>query len=182
VPLNAIVVATLDDERDVSRAVAESLRERAGHVQVLRDGEGRPRAAGLAEGGLSISHRDGLTLVAIDPCGAIGVDVEALAAGSEIEELAETYLPADRVAAQRVGSRTDRLGWVALWTELEACAKLTGEGLGDLDPERAARLLAVPHVARTFAVGSEHLATLAHSPGARRIRFLDLRRTQSVAA
>lgn len=83
---------------------------------------------------LSLSHTDGLALVAVAGC-AVGVDVEHLDGAPTEEEL-------DELAALTLSDREERelaatvpegrpVRWLQLWTRKEAVFKATGASLGD---------------------------------------------------
>lgn len=185
---DAIQICTLGSSAPSSDHVLHTLVARAlgwppARVTIVRDARGRPTVEGHGSVGLSLTHRDGITLVAIDPHGRVGLDLEARSAASAIAGMAATFLPPARVAALRdEGAAPESPRWVDCWTELEACAKLAGTGLGDLDPESAARLVAVPHGLIAFDVGPGHRAALVHEPGTRQVRFLDAGATPATSA
>jgi 4'-phosphopantetheinyl transferase len=84
---------------------------------------------------VSLSHTDGLALVAVADC-AVGVDVEHLAAApthEELDDLAALTLSEREHHALAVVDRCARPArWLKLWTRKEAALKAAGTSLGDL--------------------------------------------------
>lgn len=133
---------------------------------------GRPVLDPPTELSFSVAHAGAVGLIAVARARAVGVDVEPLSAAGQIADIADRYLPPDRVAAIRAGRAEMRdEQWVELWTEVEACAKLDGRGLADLDPTSAAALLDPNlHVVR-FGPTNEHVATLVYTGRAARLSY-----------
>jgi phosphopantetheinyl transferase len=104
---------------------------------------------------------------------AVGVDVEPLSAAGQIADIAARYLPPDRVAAiwARRADMQDEPS-VGLWTEVEACAKLDGCGLAELDPRTAAALLDRDLRRVRFAPTRGHVATLVYEQPAAHVSYL----------
>jgi 4'-phosphopantetheinyl transferase len=124
---------------------------------------GRPVLDPPTELSFSVAHAGAVGLVAVARARTVGVDVEPLSAAGQIADIADRYLPQDRVAAIRTGPADLRdEQWVGLWTEVEACVKLDGRGLAELDPPSAAALLRRDmHVVR-FGPTPDHIGTLAY--------------------
>jgi 4'-phosphopantetheinyl transferase len=112
----------------------------------------------------STSHARDLSLFVVTSGRSIGIDVEPLSAATHIEEIADAYLPRERVDRIRTTPR-ERCSeeWLRLWTELEACAKLDGRGLGDLSPSSADTLLRQPGHRLHFRPDNDHVATLVYT-------------------
>jgi len=125
---------------------------------------GRPVLLEPSDVSFSVSRSDGVGVVAVSFARAVGIDVESIAAAASIAEFADRYLPAGRMRTIRAGPVT-RLAaeYVGLWTELEACAKVDGRGLADLDPTGATALLDRNLNVVRFRPTSAHVATLAYS-------------------
>jgi 4'-phosphopantetheinyl transferase len=103
--------------------------------EVVRDERDRPRfrGRGPVRADLNLTHGAGVVAVAFDPCGAVGVDVEAPRAPSAAL-LADTVAPAELGwldAAVDAAARARR--FAHLWTLKESLAKCVGLGLA-LDP------------------------------------------------
>jgi 4'-phosphopantetheinyl transferase len=111
----------------------------------------------------SSAHGGAVSLVAVGRGRALGIDVEPLSAATRIAAIADEYLPRDRVRRIRTAAPERREEeWVGLWTELEACAKLNGSGLGDLDAARAETLLDQGDHRVHFRPEAGYLATLVY--------------------
>jgi 4'-phosphopantetheinyl transferase len=118
----------------------------------------------------SAAHAGDISLVALGRGRPLGIDLEPLSAAARIEEVADSYLPRDRVRRVRATESQGREEeWVRLWTELEACAKLDGEGLGDLDAARAETLLGQAVHRVQFRPEPGYLATLVYEGRAARL-------------
>jgi 4'-phosphopantetheinyl transferase len=92
--------------------------------------------------GLSLSHDSGMTLAALYPGGAVGVDVMRVAALPDWEALAHDYLGPDACKAiAAVPAKQRDHAFAQAWTRMEACMKCLGTGLREWTPELQ-RLLA----------------------------------------
>jgi 4'-phosphopantetheinyl transferase len=82
----------------------------------------------------SLSHTDGLALVALGTC-EVGVDVEHVGNAPDPEELEDlallTLSEREATALARVGAAERPLRWLALWTRKEAVLKAAGSTIGD---------------------------------------------------
>lgn len=106
--------------------------------------------------GLSLSHEPGISLVAINPAGAVGVDVLRPElpdmSDAELARLADDYLdPETARAIARLASADRRSAFARAWTCLEAGLKCRGDALTEWSPARsrtlddyACRLLCLP--------------------------------------
>ncbi|PKO90290.1 MAG: 4-phosphopantetheinyl transferase [Betaproteobacteria bacterium HGW-Betaproteobacteria-10] len=95
--------------------------------------------------GLSISHEPGLSLIAINPAGAVGIDLIRLAniatMGKEIFQLAADYLgpaSANKLAALPLSAQVN--GFAEAWTALEAGLKCLGKSLAEWHPRVQSQL------------------------------------------
>lgn len=140
------------------------------------EARGRPVLDPPTDLTFSVAHAGALGLVAVAVARAVGVDVEPLSAAAEIAEIADRYLPPDRVAAIRsirsVEARNAQ--WVGLWTEVEACAKLDGRGLGEIDPPSSTALLRRDLQRIIFEPASGHIGMLAYAGGSASVSYLAL--------
>lgn len=140
-------------------------------LPISRDERGRP----LLDGSnlrFSISHAGPLGAVAIGHERALGIDLEPMSAAQLIAEVAQAYLPAARIRAIPSDTGPDQdCAWVALWTEVEARAKMTGEGIGRLSPTECEALLALPAIVKRLVPQAGFLATLAYEGPRARIRI-----------
>jgi phosphopantetheinyl transferase len=111
-----IPLATIETGREDSHTALTTLRRRT---------RGRT---------LSLSHTDGLALIAVADC-AVGVDVEhvrAVPTGEELEDLALlTLSDAERSALAAAERGAAGVLWLQLWTRKEAVLKAAGGLLGD---------------------------------------------------
>lgn len=134
---------------------------------------GRPVLDPPTELSFSVAHAGAVGLVAVARARAVGVDVEPLSAAGQIADIADRFLPRDRVAAIRAGRAEMRdEQWVGLWTEVEACAKLDGRGLAELDPPSAAALLDLDLQRVRFGPTHSHVGTLAYGGYAAHVSYL----------
>jgi 4'-phosphopantetheinyl transferase len=134
---------------------------------------GRPLLDPPTDLSFSVAHASDVGLIAVARARAVGVDVEPLSAAGLIADIADRYLPPDRVAAiwaGRAGMQDEQ--WVGLWTEVEACAKLDGRGLAELDPWTAAALLDRDLRRVRFGPTRGHVATLVYEQPAARVSYL----------
>ncbi|GAA3720944.1 4'-phosphopantetheinyl transferase superfamily protein [Spinactinospora alkalitolerans] len=92
---------------------------------------GKPRPAGPAQGlELSITHSGARVAVAVARGAAVGVDVEQVREGRDIEGLADYALTgAERTALDAVPAAGRTAGFFTYWSRKEALLKATGEGL-----------------------------------------------------
>jgi 4'-phosphopantetheinyl transferase len=133
---------------------------------------GRPVLQEPSDLSFSISRSEAVGLVAVSFGRAVGIDVESIAAAASIAEFADRYLPASQLRTIRAGpAALVAAEYVGLWTEVEACAKLDGRGLADLDPMAAAALLDWNLNLVRFQPTSGHVATLAYSGPPARLSY-----------
>jgi 4'-phosphopantetheinyl transferase len=132
---------------------------------------------GLADRGLeplffNLSHSRELALVAVTPCGEIGVDVELVRAMASREQLAERFFHPNEVAAlSQLPIDQRATGFFNAWTRKEAFLKATGKGISfgvervevTLAPGGSVRVLTVDGSQEAAAAWS--LATLEPAPG-----------------
>lgn len=146
----------------------------AAELPLSRDARGHQMLSGS---GLrfSVSHAGSLGAIAVGRGRELGIDVEPISAARQIAEVADAYLPPERSRAVRSTRTRDRdRGWVALWTEVEARAKMTGDGIGNLSPREAARLLAMPAIVALLIPSAGFLGTLAYNGPPARLRIRSL--------
>jgi 4'-phosphopantetheinyl transferase len=144
----------------------------AAQLRFRTEPQGRPVLLERAGLSFSVSHSDAVGLVAVSCARAVGIDVESMAAASSIAEFADRYLPAGHLWTIRSGPVADLAAeYVGLWTEVEACAKVDGRGLADLDPIAAAALLDRNLNVVRFEPTSGHVATLAYSGPPARLSY-----------
>ncbi len=107
--------------------------------------------------GLSISHEVGLSLVAINMHGAVGVDVMAISSVSEDAELRTLAIEYFGVKAAELilskPTREHKEAFAIAWTEFEASLKLRGEVLAEWSATRNEKL------------NSTHIVSIALSHG-----------------
>jgi 4'-phosphopantetheinyl transferase len=118
----------LGDYLDVAPAAVE-----------LEVGEhGKPQLAREARLEFSLSHSEGLALIAVAGR-PVGIDVEAIRPGRDLRGPAERVLPAADVAALDAASPGERTAvFYRAWAQHEARLKCLGTGLGG--PPTAARV------------------------------------------
>ena len=131
-------------EDDRRRALAATLlldallHEHAGvrerDVKLVIGEHGKPRLFGYDSLHFNISHSGRYAVAAMAPF-SVGIDVQELATFSPEE--ARLVMPDDVVRLLEALSEVERdREFTRRWTRLEACCKLTGEGLSTLTPDR----------------------------------------------
>jgi 4'-phosphopantetheinyl transferase len=122
----------------------------------------------------STSHAGGVSVLVIGRDRRLGIDLEPVSAAARIEEIAKGYLPVERVQRiRRLPPHRRGEEWVRLWTELEACSKRDGRGLGDLTPATAETLLGQTCERVYLRLDTRHAATLVYDGARARLsRFL----------
>jgi 4'-phosphopantetheinyl transferase len=117
---------------------------------VLTGGDGKPRLAGPRPAHqFSLSHSGQRVVVAITTDTPVGVDVERLCAGRDLDALIERVLgPGERSALARFVGPARREAFYRYWVRKESAVKATGHGLRApldaitvSDPSRPAELL-----------------------------------------
>ncbi len=124
-------------------------------------------ARGYADLDFSVSHSEGLALIAISRAGAVGVDVEIIGRRFDHARLATKLLgesEAERIA--QLGAEQGRREFLRAWTRREATLKCRGTASANTAARRPVR----PWVLE-FGLGPMAIATLAaeHAPGS--VRF-----------
>jgi 4'-phosphopantetheinyl transferase len=155
------------------KVLGSYLASRPEDVRFRYETLGRPVLDPSTELSFSVAHAGSVGLVGVTRGRSIGLDIEPLSAASQIADIAEHYLPPDRVATIRASPLEVRdEGWVGLWTEIEACAKVDGRGLTDLTTSTAAQLLDRDLHRVRFGPTLCHLATLAYDGQAAGVSYL----------
>ncbi len=111
------------------RLLAGELGCAADAVPLVADSRGKPGLAGT-ELKLSASRSAGVALFALSWTLEVGVDVEAIREGVDIDRIAAKFFSAaERRALAALPARQRRAAAFQCWTRKEAYAKGTGEGL-----------------------------------------------------
>lgn len=135
---------------------------------------GRPRLRSRADLHLSVARCPDLLLLAVDPTGPVGVDVEGLPAGTGAPPpgLVDLVLtPAERRRLDRVAPERRWAVFLGVWTREEAALKRLGTGFALLpDQPDAARRTSGARV-RHLDLGPAHVAALATGVAVRRVRM-----------
>ncbi len=110
------------------RVLAEYLDEAAADVELQLDKIGKPRLRKAHGIGFSLSHSNGLALVAVTEGREVGVDVELIVPGRDFIALAERTLDPDDAAAVREAPAAQR-AWTfyPAWVRHEARFKCLGD-------------------------------------------------------
>lgn len=105
----------------------------------FRDGpDGKPELDRDEAPRFSLSHTDGLVVIAIASDREVGVDVERENEATDIERLSEEFLPASDMTMVRLAApEARRKAFFAAWTRHEARLKLRGQGLAGAPAEFA---------------------------------------------
>lgn len=111
-----------------------------------------PRLDGTWRGhplGLSISHAEGLSLLAICPDGPVGVDIVKVENLPDWENIAQHYLgPTTTRELRQTPPEHRPHAFARAWAALEACCKRHGQGVREWGREMETRL----HACETAAV------------------------------
>ncbi|MGW7065478.1 4'-phosphopantetheinyl transferase family protein [Streptomyces sp. NPDC054855] len=89
---------------------------------------GRPAVAGGAGPHFSLSHTDGLALLAFADR-PVGADVERLPSANTVADVAASLHPQEQTELRELPPAERPLAFARCWTRKEACLKGTGEGL-----------------------------------------------------
>ncbi|MGW6025180.1 4'-phosphopantetheinyl transferase family protein [Streptomyces sp. NPDC055099] len=89
---------------------------------------GRPAVAGGAGPHFSLSHTDGLALLAFSDR-PVGADVERLPSASTVADVTTSLHPQERTELSELPAAARPLAFARCWTRKEAYFKGTGEGL-----------------------------------------------------
>jgi 4'-phosphopantetheinyl transferase len=85
----------------------------------------------------SLSHSDGIALVAVAADRAVGVDVERVSRDRDLDAVARRYFGADELGWINAGGESSRAErFFRLWTCKESCLKVDGLGLRALETIR----------------------------------------------
>jgi 4'-phosphopantetheinyl transferase len=131
----------------VREALAQALGIAIERIAVQSTPGSAPRLAiegWASKPGLSISHAGAISMAAINPGGAVGLDLMEVQATSDWARVAHDYL--GMACACRLAASLERerpLAFAQAWAEREACLKLHGEALAEWTPLPACRLLAL---------------------------------------
>ena len=94
--------------------------------------------------GVSISHAGAISMAAINPMGAIGLDVVQVRATSDWARVAHDYLGmAVAIGLAALAEPERARAFAQAWAEREACLKLHGEMLAEWTPLPDCRVLAL---------------------------------------
>lgn len=130
-------------DRELYAAAHTALRRRLGGylgvdpaaVELVRlpcplcgDPHGRPAVAGGAGPHFSLSHTEGLALLAFADR-PVGADVERLPSASMVADVARSLHPQEQTELAELPPADRPLAFARCWTRKEACLKGTGEGL-----------------------------------------------------
>jgi 4'-phosphopantetheinyl transferase len=160
VPVNEVLVISVEHTDGVTReqareriraCVREALAQALGigieRIAIESTPGSAPRLAIVgwtSTPGLSISHAGALSMAAINPNGAVGLDLMEVQVTSDWARVAHDYL--GMAAACRLAASPDNerpLAFAQAWAEREACLKLHGEPLAEWAPLQDCRLLAL---------------------------------------
>ena len=98
---------------------------------VLRTPKGKPYFETPQYPAFSLSHTDSFAVAVINTDGAVGVDVEGLSRCRSFDRIAERYFSEEEQALLDRTSNPHE-AFLRIWTQKEASAKLTGEGLASI--------------------------------------------------
>jgi 4'-phosphopantetheinyl transferase len=156
-------------ERDARRWVASrwALRQVLGEylgipptaVELEVEETGKPRLRGAAGLEFSLSHSEDLALVAVAGR-PVGVDIEAIRPGRDLQAIAERVLPGADVQDLRAAAEPEQAAvFYRAWTRYEARLKCCGAGIGGPGPTTPIAVknldVAPGHAAAVAVAGSE---------------------------
>jgi 4'-phosphopantetheinyl transferase len=143
-------------------------------IELALSAGGKPRLAGAAPLGFSLSHSEALALIAVGEERELGVDVERVEPDRDFAALARRGLdPVDADAVSAAPAERRAEVFYAAWTRREAVAKCLGEGLTGASvagPVEVAPVEAGPGWAAAIAVAGAEMPPVRRfraSPGLR---------------
>lgn len=130
-------------------------------VRILHTEDKKPRLATTSSLTFSLSHTDGLALIAVASDREVGVDVERQTDTIDIDTVAAAFLPPAEVAAVAMAPpEVRRRAFFTAWTRHEARLKLRGRGLDAAQASGTEDSVALVLV-RALAVGDGYAAAVA---------------------
>ena len=97
---------------------------------------GKPRLRTPADLHFNMSHSGDWALIGVSHQGPVGVDIEAIRALKDVDELARSHFTPHELQAYRQTPAHERLhAFFRCWTRKEACLKALGSGLS-IEPQR----------------------------------------------
>jgi 4'-phosphopantetheinyl transferase len=112
--------------------LARYLKTQPGDISFVTNPFGKPALAPGFDGGLrfSLAHSADLALIAIAADADIGVDVEHIRASPDYADIARHFFSAAEVDdLNRLPQHRYAEAFLTCWTQKEACAKASGDGL-----------------------------------------------------
>jgi 4'-phosphopantetheinyl transferase len=126
-------------ERDRRRFVARRVFARgilagylgitASQVPLRTSSQGKPELDAPSGISFSLSHSEGVTVMAVAAGGPVGVDIERVRPIADALEVAERFFARGEVAQLRSSPDDQAEAFLALWTRKESYLKATGAGL-----------------------------------------------------
>jgi 4'-phosphopantetheinyl transferase len=143
----------------VREALAQTLGIAIERITVQSAPGSAPRLAiegWASKPGLSISHAGAVSMAAINPNGAVGLDLMEVQASSDWARVAHDYLGMACACRLAASPELDRpRAFAQAWAEREACLKLHGEPLAEWTPLPDCRVVALdlpPRLAGALAL------------------------------
>ncbi len=110
--------------------IARRIGIAAGCLQFGLGEFGKPRLIGTPSCAFSLSHSEGMGLIALAPVGEIGVDLERVRPLADLDALARHCLTKDELRELAAAPAQGReRAFLRGWTRKEACLKALGAGL-----------------------------------------------------
>lgn len=145
----------------------------AASVRFLHADGKKPRLAATGALTFSLSHTDGLALIAVSSDREVGVDVERQTEMIDIDTVAAAFLPPAEVAAVAMAPPdVRRRAFFTAWTRHEARLKLRGLGLEASQSSGTEDHIALVLV-RALSVGEGYAAAVAAEGAGWRIELKD---------
>lgn len=121
----------------------------------------------------SLSHSGDAILIAVARDRAVGVDVERIQPEFPFQAIVDRYFPAhEKSALLRVHPSGRCRQFFGMWTRKEAALKLTGRGLGGLEPARCRPDEEPRCSVRSLEMGAGYAAALATGNASLTLRYM----------
>ena len=112
----------------VRSILARHLGVAADEIRWSRGRHGKPELAGASGPHVSISHSDGVTMLAVSGARRVGVDIQQLPRQFDAARMATRYFPLEeaRYVADAGDPAAQTRRFITLWARKEACVKVVG--------------------------------------------------------
>lgn len=111
------------------RLLAQRVGVAANELAFTENAYGKPRLAGVEGPAFNVSHAGNIALIALAPCGAVGVDIELCHSDAELAALHDLLLSTRERAEHESGQAA--LPLIEHWVVKEAVLKALGLGIAE---------------------------------------------------